>query len=141
VSIIELITTFISETLDRLSPFVLVPSTPESSITPFPPLYARWIFACLVLLDDNLDSQDMSSIRDLARCAMKVAAWRWIQAVTDREVDASEKASWEYKGDGERDKGENGLEETLGRCWVVVHAVVTGWGQRDLLEDLDNMFR
>jgi hypothetical protein len=141
VSIIELITTFISETLDRLSPFVLVPSTPEYSITPFPPLYARWIFACLVLLDDNLDSQDMSSIRDLARCAMKVAAWRWIQAVTDREVDASEKASWEYRGEGERDKGENGLEETLGRCWVVVHAVVSGWGQRDLLEDLDNMFR
>jgi hypothetical protein len=72
---------------------------------------------------------------------MKVAAWRWIQAVTDREVDASEKASWEYRGEEERDKGENGLEETLGRCWVVVHAVVAGWGQRDLLEDLDNMFR
>jgi hypothetical protein len=72
---------------------------------------------------------------------MKVAAWRWIQAVTDKEVDVNEKASWNYKAEGERDKAENGLEETLGRCWMVVHAVAAGWGQRDLLEDLENMFK
>jgi hypothetical protein len=141
IGIIELITTFITEKLDLLSPFVLVPSTPESTTTPLPALYTRWLFACLILIDDQLDSQHMSAIRDLARCAMKVAAWRWIQAVTDKEVDASESASWGYKGKDERDKGECGLEETLGRCWLLVHAVVAGWNQKDLLEDLENMFR
>lgn len=72
---------------------------------------------------------------------MKVAAWRWIQAVTDKEVDASESASWTFRNKDEREKGENGLEETLARCWTLVHAVVAGWNQRDLLDDLETMFR
>jgi hypothetical protein len=36
---------------------------------------------------------------------------------------------------------ETGVDETLARCWLVVHSVAAGWGQRDLLDDLENMFR
>lgn len=42
---------------------------------------------------------------------------------------------------GEKDIEENGIDETLARCWLIVHSVAAGWGQRDLLEDLEDMFR
>jgi hypothetical protein len=42
---------------------------------------------------------------------------------------------------GEVDIEENGIDETLARCWLIVHSVAAGWGQRDLLEDLEDMFR
>lgn len=143
VSIIELITTFISETLDLLSPFVMIPNDPsEAPNNPFPEIYMRWLFACLLLLDDTLDGQSMSSIRDLARTVMKVAAWRWIRAVTDKEISADEDSEWKY-GDTptSASQGEAGLEATLGRCWIIFHAVVSGWAQRDLLDDLESMFK
>lgn len=42
---------------------------------------------------------------------------------------------------GENDIEENSIDETLARCWLIVHSVAAGWGQRDLLEDLEDMFR
>ena len=36
---------------------------------------------------------------------------------------------------------ETGVDETLSRCWMVVYAVSAGWAQRDLLEDLENLFK
>ena len=152
----------------------------------------RWLFACLVLLDEHLDGESMSSIRELARVGMKVAAWRWIRGVTDKEVtkdyigdgghaaasgaatgvsrEGSHASVGNTNGDGNGHghghgsngdaegggtvgvgwrfgstthllQGEAGLEETLGRCWILIHAVVAGWAQRDLLDDLEHMFR
>lgn len=156
VHIIELVTTFIGETLDLLSPFVMIPNDPEDDAdggagadadapppnNPFPEIYMRWLFACLLLLDDQLDGRSMSSLRELARTAMKVAAWRWIRAVTDKEVSAEPGAEWKYgQTPSSEAQGEAGLEATLGRCWIVVHAVVAGWAQRDLLDDLECMFK
>jgi hypothetical protein len=28
----------------------------------------------------------------------------------------------------------------LSRCWICVYAVAEGWGQRDLLDDLERLF-
>ena len=168
---IDQITTYINEALDNLSPFIMIPSDPESETrdNPLSKRYMHWLFACLVLLDDQLDGPSTSSIRELARAAMKVAAWRWIRAVTDKEVktdhvggipsdsegggrdpeggagdregDGGGGVGWKFGDTKNLGQGEAGLEETLGRCWVLVHAVVAGWAQRDLLEDLEHMFR
>lgn len=156
IHLIDMITIFITESLDRLSPFVLVPQSPDTPMpnNPFPERYMRWLFACLLLIEDQLDGQGTSSLRELARAVMKVAAWRWIRAVTDKEVDP-EKQTWAYRprpdggqptqpGAGEaseKEQEEAGLEATLGRCWIIVHAVVAGWHQRDLLDDLESMFK
>lgn len=35
---------------------------------------------------------------------------------------------------------ETGVDETLARCWLIVHAVSAGWGQKDLVMDLEEMF-
>lgn len=84
---------------------------------------------------------------------MKVGAWRFIRAVTEGEI--SEDDQWvlgkrwmiarnarpSNSGIGELDGDrETGVDETLARCWMVVHAVASGWGQRDLVTELDNLF-
>ena len=158
----------------------MIPSTSSDRDNPLPQRYIHWLFSCLVLLDDNLDGESMSTIRELARACMKVAAWRWIRAVTDKEVTsdhvggveagaeagASSSGNGNGNGDGDGDggnvsgngsgisgvgwksgdtkhlnQGDAGLEETLGKCWILVYAVVNGWAQRDLLDDLEQMFR
>lgn len=35
---------------------------------------------------------------------------------------------------------ETSVDETLGRCWLIVHAISAGWGQKDLVMDLEEMF-
>ena len=137
----------------------MIPSDPESKVrdNPLTKRYMDWLFACLLLLDDNIDGESMSSIMELARAGMKVAAWRWIRAVTDKEVtqdhvggvtntDSNQEGGipelgWKFGDTKHLEQGDAGLEETLGRCWVLIHAVVAGWAQRDLLDDLEHMFR
>jgi hypothetical protein len=67
---------------------------------------------------------------------MRVGAWRWVQAVTNGEV--SEGDGWVLG----RLKGgkESGVDEVLGRCWVVIYSIAEGWGQRDLIDDLERLF-
>ena len=84
---------------------------------------------------------------------MKVGAWRWLRAVQEGEI--TEGDIWTF---GERWKSarnartdgsvtgdlvqddETGVDEMLARCWIVVHAVAAGWGQRDLVEELHTLF-
>ena len=32
------------------------------------------------------------------------------------------------------------VDETLARCWMIVYAIAAGWGQKDLVEDIVQMF-
>ena len=94
----------------------------------------------------------MSLLRELARAAMKVGAWRFIRAVSQGEIVEGEKwvlgkrrktvedARRQGVDVGDVEEGEPGLDETLARCWLVVHAVAVGWGQRDLVEELNALF-
>ncbi|AFR99054.2 hypothetical protein C343_07039 [Cryptococcus neoformans C23] len=127
------------------------PPSPASSSTarppnPFPPHYAQWILALLMIVDSHLSGGQISTLRDLARAAMRVAGWRWIRGVVVRDVNEG----WKLGGQGwrlvtastENEGGEEeNVDEMLARCWVVVHAVVAGWAQRDLLDDLENLFK
>lgn len=128
----------------------------------------HWIYACLLLIDSQLDGNQISTLRELARVAMRVGAWRWIKGVTDGEVvegdpagdgDGKGEGGWYFgrrwkgksdststgkgtgNGTGAEVKVETGVDETLARCWIVVYAVAGGWAQRDLLDDLENMFK
>lgn len=158
---------FLDESIDNLTPTVYLPTQPSEPSTPstsspspdspppnpFSARYARWIFALLCVLDPQLSGREVSTLRDLARAAMKVGAWRWIRAVTDGEI--TEDSPWVFghrwkvdrdarpsgSGVGELDGDEEmGVDETLGRCWMVVHAVAVGWGQRDLVDELHKLF-
>ncbi|WVQ78686.1 hypothetical protein IAT38_000773 [Cryptococcus sp. DSM 104549] len=126
------------------------PSTSTPAIrppNPLPPHYSPWILSLLLLIDQHLDGNQISTLRELARSAMKVAGWRWVRGVVSRDVTED----WVLGGKGwdklVRDKEEQeggpeeAVDETLARCWVIVHAVAAGWGQRDLLDDLENLFK
>lgn len=87
---------------------------------------------------------------------MRLGGWRWVRAVTLAEVSEG----WEWagvdlgmgtamgmgvgKGPGVGDEAESeekGVERVLGRCWLVVWSVAVGWGQRDLIDELEGMFK
>lgn len=95
--------------------------------------------------------EETSALRELARTAMKVGGWRWVKAVGEGEVGAG----WTLgvdPGNGVREGGDgkasvqkpgagnDGTEQTLARCWIIVYAVAGGWGQWDLVDELRTLF-
>ena len=165
--ILSHIARWMNESTENFTPNVLLPTQPTEPSTPstssptppspppnpFPARYARWTFALLCVIDTQLSGGDISTLRELARAAMKVGGWRWIRAVTNGEI--SEDDDWVFGGrwkiarDGRPSSGgprelagddETGVDETLARCWMVVHAVAVGWGQRDLVAELYDLF-
>lgn len=99
---------------------------------------------------------------------MRVGGWRWIRGVQCGEIDKTwfmgkrwtsptstrmgvEEDEVELGDEGkeeersrdereEREERETSVDETLGRCWMIVHAIAAGWGQHDLVMDLENLF-
>jgi hypothetical protein len=93
------------ENLETVHPSHLLPTQPQTASTskdpqfsfpktkiadPLPPHFAHWIFALLLILDAQLTGEQISHLRELARAAMRVGAWRWIKAVTDGEIADAE---------------------------------------------------
>ena len=155
-------THFIDErlTLPHIPSFIPTNDAPSSkgdayAKDPLSPLYTRWIFALLLVLDAQLSGEEISVIRELARVAMKVAAWRWVVAVQSGQVTslaiAEEPAEggwalgqcWHQADELQVDGGGNSdsrLDDVLGRCWLIVAAVSAGWAQRDLLQEMNTLF-
>ncbi|WFD20929.1 hypothetical protein MCAP1_003184 [Malassezia caprae] len=77
------------------------------------PIHARWLFAILAQLDRQLSSDDIASLRTLARVCMKCIAR------VRGQVD--------YLCDEKPDS----LEAEMG-AWMIITAVAGVWGQRDL---------
>lgn len=135
---------------------------------PFPARLARWALAIMLVLERDLTGDQISPLRELAKALMRVGGWRFIAAVTKGEIPLSthdedgdsgstawqmghkwkmarEKASEQrMRGleapDPAFDQDETGLDETLARCWLIIHAVAGGWGQTDLLDDLEELY-
>jgi hypothetical protein len=117
---------WISDALDLVSgELTAPPASPSStSVTPLTPLYARWCFACLLFLDADLTADQTSDLRSLAKTCIKVIIW---QVGTGR-IGA------DGRGVGEVQEGMR-----VG-AWMIVRAVVGGWGQRDLVDDAEGLF-
>lgn len=132
---------------------VPTPSSGSASSTPnpFTSHLCQWSFALLALLDPNLTADDLHHVREFARVIMRVGGWRYLRALQDGEIDAHWVLgqSWATPSDeqtigqdGRKEgRGEEGVDETLARCWMIVLAIVAGWAQHDLLESLENLFK
>jgi len=112
-----------------------------------------------LIVDEYLPGDDLSTLRELARVVMRIAAWRWIHGVNTGEVedahvlgqerkavrdqtpvDSSSK-QWLFDGSSqEPHEDESSVDAVLSRCWLIVYAIAHGWGQKDLLEDLRGIF-
>lgn len=81
------------------------------------PVHARWLFAILAQLDRQLSSDDIASLRTLARVCMRCIAR------VRSQVD--------YLCDEKSDT----LEAEMG-AWMIITAVAGVWGQRDLWNEV-----
>lgn len=81
------------------------------------PTHARWLFAILAQLDRQLSSDNIASLRTLARVCMKCIAR------VRSQVD--------YLCDEKSDT----LEAEMG-AWMIITAVAGVWGQRDLWDEV-----
>lgn len=87
-----------------------------------PPILSQWAFALLAKLDTRLVSDDISTLRTLARASIASIAMRRMRLV---DTDG--------QGEGE-DEGEEQMAEAEAGAWTVVNIVAGLWGQRDLWE-------
>ena len=46
----------------------------------------KWIFGLTLIVDLELSSSEISTLRELARVVMRVAGWRWVEGVMTGEV-------------------------------------------------------
>ncbi|OCF58288.1 hypothetical protein L486_04319 [Kwoniella mangroviensis CBS 10435] len=117
--------------------------------------YFNWIFSLLLITDTQLSSEEISILRDLARASMKVAGHRYIIGVVGKHINEgwvlgeglnNQQRTVEANGQdrtevpGEKTEIGDSVDQILARCWLIIHAVAIGWGQKDLLFELDNLF-
>jgi hypothetical protein len=124
-----------------------VESESDSAPNPYTAHLCSWVFAILLILNRHLHPDDIHVLRQFARDIMRVGGWRYIKAVQDGEVQTGWELGRAWRDTDGSDPAstqradESSVDETLARCWMTVHAIAVGWGQHDLLEALDNLFK
>lgn len=88
--------------------------------------HARWIFALLSKVEDDISADDMSLLRNLARGCLGLLK-KSIQTRTLPVVDSTKMKEDEPEMMSER------------ACWIVVCTIVGVWAQRDLWMDAEDM--
>ncbi|WRT65473.1 uncharacterized protein IL334_002416 [Kwoniella shivajii] len=146
------------------------PKEPTRVHCPISSNYFNWIFSLLLIVDQQLSSNEISILRELARAAMRVAGHRWIMGVVAKDISENWILGDQWKNDIEtntnttneveievdqigpkiplaegkdkskKDIGDNGVDQILARSWMIVHAVSAGWVQKDLLIELETLF-
>ncbi|KDQ64309.1 hypothetical protein JAAARDRAFT_118826 [Jaapia argillacea MUCL 33604] len=91
-------------------------------------VHARWIFALLTRIEDDLCADDMSLLRNLARaCTGLVKEHVWKKSLLASAGVGQEETRTSEPLMGERS------------CWMIIAAIVGVWGQRDLWMDAESM--
>ncbi|KZT29346.1 hypothetical protein NEOLEDRAFT_1056217 [Neolentinus lepideus HHB14362 ss-1] len=97
-------------------------------------VHARWMFALLSRVDDHVDADDMSLLRNLARAC--------IGLLKDRKW---KKVFLAQAGVGGQDEvgPDSIVQEAMSErsCWIVIAAIVYVWAQRDLWQDAEAMLQ
>jgi hypothetical protein len=123
--------------------------TPES-VHAIEGVHQRWMFALLGVLDSELVGNDVSTLRVLARAAIRL-----IQLLAKDDVNAAPPSEDILGGGGGGDTvdpegvavvrdasptftanvNDGGAQSTMAGCWMVVAAIVGVWGQRDIWDE------
>ena len=100
-------------------------------------IHQRWMFALLGMLDTELVGNDISTLRELARAAIRLA-----QVLTKREGHPMVPPG-ESVGDGTASEeeapasaaGDGGTQTTVASCWMIVGAIAGVWCQWDIWDE------
>ena len=101
---------------------------PSDPLTTILVSHARWIFALLTKIEDQLSADEMNLLRNLARACLGL-----IQSY--RSERAKNKAAPE--GVSSPAPVENTTHITDASCWMIFAAIAGHWGQRDLWADAE----
>jgi Survival motor neuron (SMN) interacting protein 1 (SIP1) len=108
-------------------------------------IHQRWMFALLGMLESQLVGNDISTLRVLARAAIRL-----VQVITKDDVNPVQEADGP-PGVSDVEGVVNGRDDeeaspaaaakagraqsTIAGCWMVVAAIVGIWGQRDIWDE------
>ncbi|KAH8118716.1 hypothetical protein DFH11DRAFT_1568843 [Phellopilus nigrolimitatus] len=129
-------THWITQHLEQLeSPQPLPPA-----YTPLSQNHARWMFALLSRVDEQLSSDEMSNLRSLARACLALIrdlSKNQSRATEDSQpgMDSALSRSGSL-GNWVGDAGDAPLDERA--CWIVVATIADFWGQKDLWMDAES---
>ncbi|TKY86875.1 hypothetical protein EX895_004163 [Sporisorium graminicola] len=108
------------------------------------PLHARWLFALLLRLDGRLVSEEISTLRTLARACVAAITLSRIRRKAVRSRASKQQGDVRAEAD-HHDQGPvrigGGDEETVrmrrdeASAWMIIAIVAGVWGQSDLWED------
>ena len=100
---------------------------PERPLPPamLTPLDSQWLFSLLAVLNEFLASFDISTLRDLARICLEIAA-----VTHNMLVKYSKRTSEQARAVLEQ------YRESIAGCWMVVSVVYEVWKQRDLWDGM-----
>ncbi|EST06988.1 Gem-associated protein 2 [Kalmanozyma brasiliensis GHG001] len=104
------------------------------------PLHARWLFALLLRLDGRLVSEEISTLRTLARaCVAAITLSRIRRKAVRSRVGKAEAAEVNGTAEAGEKSTEMREEESMRRdeagAWMVVAIIAGVWGQSDLWDD------
>lgn len=112
----------------------------------FPRNHQQWAFALLVHLDTALRSEEISHLREVARaCIAAARADLELDGPIEVEVDSGVSLMTANSGDSTPAKldsvDHNSRYAHLAGTWMVVGAIASIWGQRDMWQDAESTLR
>lgn len=130
---------WISQHLAQLESNQPLPYPLSKSSQTYPRLnqtHARWIFALLSRVDEQLASDEMNTLRTLARACLSLIKDLNKDSVSPGQTSnetpvVSKPATWVG------DPSEAPIDEKA--CWIVVAIVSDFWGQKDIWMDAEAM--
>ena len=92
------------------------------------PLHARWMFALLLRLDGRLVSEEISTLRTLARACVAAITLSRIRRKAVRSRNKADQTEQQQEEQQSMRRDETG-------AWMIVTIIASVWGQSDLWDD------
>ncbi|KAG9104203.1 hypothetical protein FRC06_004628 [Ceratobasidium sp. 370] len=101
----------------------------------FPRHHQQWAFALLAQLDTSLRSEEISHLRELARaCIAAIREDLDLDGPVEVEVDAGASFTEDRQDETTPAKPDSARYAHLTGTWMIVGAIASVWGQRDMWE-------
>lgn len=101
--------------------------------------HARWIFALLSRVDEQITSDEMSNLRSLARACISIIKDLNKSKGKEEVLGESSLGVPNSPSSWEDNPSQSLMDERA--CWVLVAAIAEFWGQKDLWLDAESMLK
>jgi hypothetical protein len=128
---------WIRKSLDNIS--TTAPSLPLARPFYFPRHHQQWAFALLAQLDTSLRSEEISHLREVARaCIAAIREDLDLEGPIEVQVDSGVTLTVVNDNDDAPIKPDSARYAHLTGTWMIVGAIASVWGQRDMWQDAED---